>query len=310
MPLFAKASDGRVVRARNELDNTDLTFTCLGCNDRMCLVKGGIIRGTHFRHIVAKGETMSCSGGESDIHKLAKMLIVEHLSSISFVTKCECNMPVAIRFGSECKAVEEQSFGTRKLDVGILQHIDNEEEKVIGGIEVHHTHLVDKEKKKDLTKLQWLEVEAEEVIRVLSNAPSPVTNDYMIRAINSNLVDCIACKQWRVESDALFAQTNGEQRIVRRYILPYNGKHFLREPFVEHLIMKGKFKGQFFSDIAKYNLGVILHALTSPDLRTEHRVTCSNLMYGHCYSCGKFNPLSLIEKWRTFCKTCYSSKRG
>jgi hypothetical protein len=305
MPLFAKASDGRIVRAKDTLEDT---FTCSECGDRMSLVRSSSARGAHFRHVVAKGGETSCSGGESDIHKLAKMLIVEHLPNIVFKVKCECNMPTTIRFQGSVIAVEEQPYGTRKLDVGIVEA--NNKSNIVAGIEVHHTHLVDEEKQKDIIKLQWIEVEAEEIIRILS---SNDTDLFRINATNSNLVDCITCQAWRTQSDELFEKSNGTQRIVRRLILTdVAGRHYQRLPIVEHIIRKGPSQGKFISDIQKVEPWRIPRMLSSvPPLRKEHMDTCLSLMFGMCHECGKFNPGSLADKRRTLCGRCfYHSIRG
>ena len=212
MPFFAKTVEGRIVKASDKLEENTSTFTCNECNDRMILVKSSSDgkKRSHFRHTNPDRNT-SCNGGESEKHYLAKMLIVTNIDRILFSVKCGCNMNMNVKF--EGKPVPELAYRNRKLDVGII----NDKNEVTAGIEVYHTHFVDDEKKLDLTKLQWLEVEADEILSHFNPSTLETIGDFSIVmfTMNSNRLDCDKCQEWRKECDRMLVQSNGMERFVQ-----------------------------------------------------------------------------------------------
>jgi hypothetical protein len=318
MPFIAKANGTRFVHARQACQNEDSTgYTCIDCGERMVLVRGTARvphcqdvlarreRAVHFRHVRDDNEA-SCSGGESDKHKLAKTLLASNLDKWTFTVRCECNRMISMRFKGT--PVEEQAIGTRVLDVGIL----DSQGKIVGGIEVHHTHAVDREKELDLEKhkLRWVEVEAEDVIATFSRTDFDTEGNTPVMRIetinSSSYIDCSSCQKWRLDNERHLEATEGNERIVRPKVIIRNGQVVaMRSGFIETKNTSKKHLGMFFSDILRIDPSYICFFASAPNgfkgrLDDPRVQTCKWLLWDRCHRCGKPDVYPSDE----YCKDC------
>jgi hypothetical protein len=294
MPFFA-LSNGKLYSSKDITDESaGYNFTCIDCGDSMMFVKGNV-KARHFRHI--HEERANCSGGEGDQHKLAKYLIAEHIDKWKFFIKCECNIIIGIRFRG--RPVQEQLYGMRRLDVGLIEN-----GVVVGGIEVCHTHAVDEDKKKDLSNLQWVEVKAEDVIDGFNAKQFEINTTSNC----SGAVDCTICREWRINRDKISINSVGDKNLVRRFVmLDSNDRAHIREPFIETRIKTGKYKDMFYSDILKTEPGII--AFIAKCQANLHNETCRRLLFGRCNQCGNLNKQCLMPN-HLICASCLERSRN
>jgi hypothetical protein len=169
-------------------------FACVGCgrtvvyrrqHDRRSRGATTVVRG-HFMHVAADG---GCDG-ESWIHRAAKAALVANPMHAMFYHCRLCSG--AVQFGAiptGDQRVEEYGVrcpdGTRLvLDVAVLV-----DDKLVGAIEVRHTHACDATKihrLRDLLGDQWCEVAAGVVVDAVSSGePMLVTTHAMCAVCRS-----------------------------------------------------------------------------------------------------------------------------
>lgn len=136
---------------------------CSSCQQDM-VFRFGENRRPHFAHLT----TVQCDnrGGESELHRMAKHMLVEHLSSpghsIDFKILGCCNesplQTVRIEVENRGRVVEEHTLDNNgRADVAIL----DSDEKVTYVIEVTHTHSTEEYARDGLT---WFDVSTQSII--------------------------------------------------------------------------------------------------------------------------------------------------
>lgn len=281
MPFFAK-SKGKIIHSNSvEMNEEDKgTYTCVDCDENMIFIKEGK-KSSHFRHL----KDTLCAGGESNQHKTAKSLIVDYFDKWKFDARCKCGNSVDVILSGI--PILEQVYKNRRLDVGILST-----EKVVGAIEVHYSHLVEEEKERDLSDIDWVEIEANDVINGF------VGNDFNLNTINAS--ECISCKDWRKESDKIFTESNGNNKLVRKAIWRDNFRIIhTREAFIETII---KSKNTFYSNIQKISPHII--AFVAEKNFGVHSDTCKKLLFGRCFKCGLSIKDGILFSERMICSKC------
>lgn len=158
---YALKPDGYLVSAADAEKNVD--HVCPSCREVVTLRRGEK-RIAHFSH---RGNS-ECMG-ESAIHKIAKMLVVEEIecnanrgTTITLKGTCEhCDSATdkPIPPGTFTKGQAEVALGDYRVDAAAYRN-----DEIALCIEVRHTHSVNLEKSLDLP-YYWVEVDAIEIIK-------------------------------------------------------------------------------------------------------------------------------------------------
>jgi hypothetical protein len=133
-------SEGKLVFACN-CERGDGPFSCTTCDEVLVLKKGEVIQ-HHFAH-----KQKSECNGESNDHKFTKFLLEKSLSMWHFKTRCQaCGTRDNVHWDESHAAQNESKHGSLRLDVGVLKG-----GRLVGAVEVLHTHAVETEKWERLT---------------------------------------------------------------------------------------------------------------------------------------------------------------
>lgn len=157
---YAFGADGSLVSRSDAVKGND--YFCLGCGRRL-VVRVGNVKTKHFAHL---GEFVCLS--ETVIHATAKRLVVEVIvlwkaggARPQVQRRCESCGGKGLQYLPDkvIRSVVECRLGSGYIvDVALFS-----ESEVVAAIEVYVTHLVTKEKSKNL-EVPWVELRGEEII--------------------------------------------------------------------------------------------------------------------------------------------------
>lgn len=311
MPFHATLTiegKSRDIYAHQVKEDTIGEYFCIECKTPMKFIHCEMKR-SHFRHVYPDKD-LSCSGGESPEHRLAKSLVCQNLHKLKFNFRCQCGKRFRKTFDETTLAVEEfpyavqnSSFTTtsasavstpetreRRLDIGVL----NSKKELIFGIEIYHTHAVDKEKALDLTGLKWLEVSAEYVISSIQ------MGKYTLETTpNTPYELCEECYAWKKLNEERLRESGGKERFFKSI--------YFEDLIIESIFESGKHAGEFPSDVLNIDPSYIGYIAQKAFFK--HNEICKKLLFGKCINCGCQNLQSLTDSQKKYCITCWRKKQ-
>jgi hypothetical protein len=276
IPL-ALCFDG-TTRLAIECNRDDGPFTCIDCDTELIVRKGEILI-HHFAH-----KAVSDCQGESATHKAAKLYITKYLKQWKFTSTCKCHVETIHQFNDASTALEEQRCKVNNnvyiLDVGIYEN-----NKLVSGVEICHTHAV--------TKLK-----AENVIQMLSRGLIEVTANDVLTCLEKNIWE-VKCTRWSMNEPECIT-------CYRKQFRPCcKCKKWLKEKELKWLNygvytcskcdVRSCYKCRKWMDKSKLKL-------------LEHNLyICSNCDAQMCIKCGKWMDKSLMKMvfYNTYmCSNC------
>ena len=216
------------------IEYTSRPIECVACNQEV------YFRKQHKRNRNGMVYNVRCtfvhksiSNCESYEHRTAKKIIATTLSLWKFaIEKCHrCQTETTICFQQDT-GVEEASFGSMKLDVGVYEG-GHESKHIIGAVEIYKTHRVDKEKKRKLDDhIKWVEVDASDVIEAYQH------KKFTLNCLHKTYRKCDKCRE-RLEMEEEEGRMKEYNSIIQYRLLNKEG-----------VLKFGKYKGQHLDELA------------------------------------------------------------
>ena len=296
--------------------DVDGPFTCLACNGKM------VFRHTHKRTRHTRGttstfevrghffHTKATGCGETWVHHAAKVLLVQHPDH-PFQSRCgTCGHVQPFAALPSGRRVAERPLGSRTVDVAVLSEDDD---TVVGAIEVHHTHACDDDRLMDLWNAlgnRWWEVLAMDVVAcVQQGVPIPVATH--MHGL------CPVCDRRRTDEMTSTTARLFQTRDAVQSLLDLH-RETKRADQLKRLVAMG---GEHVLEFGKYR-GVSLEALLTEDaayvawvakgggdvpciIPSALVLAARSLLKGHCHACGV-----RVEgpDWKTLCKECWCQR--
>lgn len=291
------------------------TFPCSGCQDELILCWGDK-RSPYLRH-ANKMEAKCMSNGESNIHKIAKIIICDYLNDgHRLEVKRTCHTCQNTSFFvvpiENLKYFPEVQYKSSRFDVAGINSINHIE----FGMEIKHTHSTTNDA--DRNDFNWSEFSANHVITMyLEGWINVILDD--LRELN-----CKTCsdrikevhsiyKLFGIPDECTRTDTGENQENSETYISPSEGKLNTIARTLGYLqtYIPYKYNSSRMIDIAilgKYETEVEywtcnnIEPFDGPEKRLHYSSRKELVEIGRCLKCSQYHD---VKQYKPFCMKCF-----